>query len=77
MYKWFPAHNCPWYVPYLDKSRLPRGHLHKCPCDYHSIHSNLPNVTSVTTKVHVILRRYVVLAWMCDNKELVGYYGIA
>ena len=43
----------------------------KCTYDYHSIHYNLPNVTHVSTKVHVILRRYIVLAWMHDNRKLV------
>ena len=30
-----------------------------------------PNIALVATKVHVILRRYVVLAWMHDNRWLV------
>ena len=33
------------------------------------LHSNLHDVMHVATKVHVILRRYVVLTWMCPNKE--------
>ena len=32
------------------------------------VHSNLSNIMHVATKVHVILRRYAVLAWMHDNK---------
>ena len=28
--------------------------------------SNLPNITSIATKVHLILRRYAVLTWMSD-----------
>jgi hypothetical protein len=32
------------------------------------IHSNLPNIMHVATKAHVVLRRYVVLTWMHDNK---------
>ena len=32
------------------------------------IHSNLPNIMLGETDVHVILRRFVVLTWMRDNK---------
>jgi hypothetical protein len=35
------------------------------------VHSNSPNIKLVVIKVHVIVRRYVVLTWMCDNGELV------
>ena len=35
------------------------------------IHSPLPNIMPMATNVHVILGTYVVLAWMCDNEELV------
>ena len=35
------------------------------------LHSNLPNIMHVATKLHVILRRYVILTWVHDNKELV------
>ena len=35
------------------------------------IHSNLPNIMHVATKVHVILRRFIVLTRMHDNRELV------
>ena len=34
------------------------------------LHSSLINMTHVPTKVHVILRRYVVLTRMYDNREL-------
>lgn len=34
------------------------------------VHSNLPNITPVATKVYGILS-YVVLTWMHDNSELV------
>ena len=30
------------------------------------LHPQLRNVTFVATKVHVILRSFVVLAWMCE-----------
>ena len=33
------------------------------------LHSNIHNITLLETKVHVILRRCVVLTWMHDNKE--------
>jgi hypothetical protein len=39
--------------------------------NHEHVHYNLPNITHVATKVHVILRRYVVLTWMHDNRELV------
>ena len=35
------------------------------------VHSNLPNIIHVATKVHVVLRRHVVLTWMHYNRELV------
>ena len=35
--------------------------------------SNLSNVMHVATKVHVILRRFAVLTWMHDNRELVKH----
>ena len=34
------------------------------------IDSNLPTIMLVATKVHMISRRYAVLTWMCDKKEL-------
>ena len=34
-------------------------------------YSNLPNTTLVATKLHMMLKRSVVLAWMHDNRELV------
>ena len=33
--------------------------------------SNLPNITHLATKVHVMLRRYVILTWMHHNIDLV------
>ena len=41
--------------------------------DHFNIHSNLPNIMPLTTKVHVILRNYAMLTWMQDNKELVEH----
>ena len=35
------------------------------------IHSKLRSITPVITKVHVILRSFVVLTWMRDTIELV------
>ena len=35
------------------------------------IHSKLRSITPVATKVHVILRSFVVLTWMHDTIELV------
>ena len=35
------------------------------------IHPKLHSITHVATKVHVILRSFVVLTWMCDTIELV------
>ena len=35
------------------------------------IYSKLRSITSVATKVHVILQSFVVLAWMRDTIELV------
>ena len=37
------------------------------------VHSNLPNIMHVTTKVHMMLRRSAVLTWMHDNRELVWH----
>ena len=34
------------------------------------LHSNLHNITLVASKVHVILRSFVVLTWMSDEEEL-------
>jgi hypothetical protein len=31
----------------------------------------VPNIKDVATKVHVILRRFVVLTWMHGNRDLV------
>jgi hypothetical protein len=36
-----------------------------------NIHSKLRSITLVATKVHMILRRFVVLTWMRDTIELV------
>ena len=35
------------------------------------VHSKLRSITHVVIKVHVILRSFVMLPWMRDNKELV------
>jgi hypothetical protein len=35
------------------------------------LHSKLHSITHVATKVHVILRSFVVLTWMCDTSKLV------
>ena len=35
------------------------------------IHSKLLSITTVAIKVHVILRSFVVLTWMCDTIYLV------
>ena len=35
------------------------------------IHSKLPNITHVATKVHVTLRSFEVLTWMRNERELV------
>ena len=37
------------------------------------LQSNLSNVMHVATKVHVILRRFAVLTWMHDDRELVKH----
>jgi hypothetical protein len=37
------------------------------------LHSNLPNFMLVATKVHVAFRRFAVLTWICDNRELVQH----
>jgi hypothetical protein len=34
------------------------------------VHSKLCSITHVTTKVHMILRIFMVLTWMCDTIEL-------
>ena len=39
-------------------------------------HSNLYSITSVATKVHVILRSYTTLIWMRDTSELVQHVTI-
>ena len=36
-----------------------------------SMRSKLCSITPVATKVHMILRSFVVLTWMCDTIELV------
>jgi hypothetical protein len=35
------------------------------------VHVDLPNTTLVAIEVHVILRRYIVLTWMFDDRKLV------
>jgi hypothetical protein len=35
------------------------------------VHSKLCSITHVATKLHMVLRSFVVLAWMCDTIELV------
>ena len=35
-----------------------------------NVHSKLRSITPVATKVHVVLRSFVVLAWMRDTIEL-------
>ena len=35
------------------------------------LHYNLRSITSVATKVHMILRGFVVVMWMRDTSELV------
>jgi hypothetical protein len=35
-----------------------------------AIHSNLGSITTMATKVHMILRSFVVLTWMRDVIEL-------
>ena len=35
------------------------------------VHSKLCSITPVATEVHMILRSFVVLSWMCDTIELV------
>ena len=37
----------------------------------HILHSKLRSITHVATKVHVILRSFVVLTWMSDTIQLV------
>ena len=51
---------------YIDTMTISSRYGNSC-----MVHSNLPNIMLVATKVHIILRKYVVLTWMCDNKELV------
>lgn len=34
-------------------------------------HSQLHNITLVATKVHLVLRSFVVVTWMRDRRELV------
>ena len=38
---------------------------------FNQLHSKLCSITSMATKVHVILRSFVVLTWMRDAIELV------
>ena len=38
-----------------------------------SVHSNLPNIMTVATDLHVVLRRSTVFTWMCNNRELVQH----
>jgi hypothetical protein len=51
---------------YIDTMTISPRYENSC-----MVHSDLPNIMLVATKVHIILRKYVVLPWMCDNKELV------
>ena len=37
----------------------------------YKLHSNVSNITHVAIKVHVIVRRFIVLTWMHDDRELV------
>jgi hypothetical protein len=37
------------------------------------LHSQLRSITTVATKVHVTLRSFLVLTWMCDAMELVWH----
>ena len=38
------------------------------------IHSKVHSITTlVVTKVHMVLWSYIVLTWMCDNRELVQH----
>ena len=35
------------------------------------VHSHLPNIKHVATKVHMMVRKFAVLTWMCDSRDLV------
>jgi hypothetical protein len=37
------------------------------------VHSKLPSITPVATKVHMILRSFVVVSWLHDTSELVQH----
>ena len=41
--------------------------------DHHPIHSKLRSIAHVATKVHVILRSFVVLTWMHDTIDVVQH----
>ena len=42
---------------------------HTLPCGCtKKVHSDLPSITHLATKVHVIIRRVGVLTWMHDNR---------
>ena len=41
--------------------------------DCHLVYSKLRSITHVATKVHVILRSFVLSIWMCDTIELVEH----
>jgi hypothetical protein len=44
--------------------------LHTCSKSVESlVHFDFSNITHVATKVHMIIRMYVVVTWMCDNRE--------
>ena len=43
----------------------------QCPTMVIHIHSKLHSITHVATKVHMILRSFVVLTWMRDTIDLV------
>ena len=53
-------------LTYIDTMTISPRYENSC-----MVHSNLSNIMPMATKVHMILRRYVVLTWMCDSKELV------
>ena len=59
-----PMHGPVFTVVHLQK----KSRLNQLITDV--LHSDLPNITSVTTKVHVILRRSAMLTWMHDTREL-------
>jgi len=45
-------------------------HLQILIATLHKRHFNLPNIMPMATKVHVTLRRLIVLTWKYDNREL-------